>query len=402
MDGGREGGGRGDRRWCIPPAMLRDPGDRLEGDRILEESPGDLGLLLWRTVRDVTLWAMTPRGTRGSLFADGSADTRLTLLASVELPDKVAAPVDTLHGMLAVPTRADTEIVSLCCLEVAAWARGAGLPHTAVAFAQAGAVAAPGSGEAALFVGLCARAAGQAVRADTWLRRAVAVARRERNWAPYSSALVELGGLYEERGRMLRAERCYRLAMRAGRRYGARAERMRAAHALFRLARQRGDNASAAQFALSAQLAFEADAAGAADLLLDLARFWTDQAEAARARGALRRLVPALLTMEPAGQLAGLALTARARAAPRLPQSGAVAWRAAWGLLANEELPDAVRYLAAIDLAHAARTGGDLRAFRAAKRVVLRLAPQAEYADVVQRMGMLWPDDEAPPMGRAS
>jgi hypothetical protein len=391
------------RRWCVPPAMERDLGERLDGERILEESPGDLGLLLWRTVRDVALWAMTPEESRAALFADGTAGARLRLVTAFELPGKLAAPVDTLHGLLSEPDRADAEIVMLCCGEVAAWARRAGLPHTAVAFAQAGAAAAPLSGDAALFVGVCALQAGQITRADTWLRRAVAVARRERSWSAYSSALVELGAVSERRGKLVRAERFYRLAMRAGRRHRERDARMRAAHALFRMARRKGDDASAAQFALSAQTAFEADAAGAGNLLLDLARFWTDVGEVGRARGALRRLVPALLVMEPAGQLAVLALTARARATPGHPQTGAVSWRAAWVLLGNRELPDAVRYAAALDLAHAARIGGDLRSFRAARRAVLGLAPQAEFPAVVEQMTKLWPDSESPrPMDRAS
>jgi hypothetical protein len=300
--------------------------------------------------------------------------------------------------MLGEPNRADAEIVMLCCGEVAAWARREGLPHTAVAFAQAGASAAPLSGDAALFVGVCALEARQIARGETWLRRALAVARRERNWSAYSSALVELGAVSERRGKLLRAERFYRMAMRAGRRHRERGARMRAAHALFRLARRKGDDTSAAQFALTAQRAFEADAAGAADLLLDLARFWTDVGEAGRACGALRRLVPALLTMGSAGQLAVFALTARAQAMPGRPNSGSVSWRAAWVLLGNRELPDAVRYTAALDLAHAARIGGDLRAFRAARRAVLSLAPQAEF----HAMAKLWPDSESPRMDRAS
>lgn len=398
-----KGGRRGiPRRWCVPPAMERNPGERLDGERILEESRGDLGLLLWRTARDVALWAMTPEETRAGLFAPGTAGARLALVTGVELPAKLAAPVDTLHAMLAAPHGADSEIVMLCCLEVAAWARGAGLAHTAVAFAQAGAAAAPESGEAALLVGVCARAAGQAVRADTWLRRAVAVARLERGWSAYSSAVVELGMVAEGQGKLLRAERFYRLAMRSTRRYRQRGARMRAAHALFRLARQKGDDGSAAQFALSAQSAFEADGTGAADLLLDLGRFWTDVGEAGRARAALRRLVPALLTMDPAGQLTVFALTARARAESGHPQAGAGAWRAAWVLLGDEELPEAVRYAAALDLAHAARKGGDLRAFKAAKRAVLGLAPQAEFPAVAERMAKLWPEGESPRMERAS
>ncbi len=136
------------RRWCVPPAMERNPGERLDGERILEESPGDIGLLLWRTVRDVGLWAMTPEEARAALFAEGMAGARVRLVTAVELPGKLAAPVDTLQGQLGEPERADPDIVMLCCGEVAAWARGAGLPQTAVAFAQAGAAAAPLSGDA--------------------------------------------------------------------------------------------------------------------------------------------------------------------------------------------------------------------------------------------------------------
>lgn len=408
MAGGRRAGGQGrrgtPRLWCIPPAMLRDPGDGLEGDRILAETPDDLGLLLWRTVMDVTLWATAPDEKRGNLFADGTADARIALLAATEVPEKVSASVDTLHGMLSIPSRADAEVVALCCLEVAAWARGAGLPHTAVAFAQAGAVAAPQFGEAALHVGLYARGAGQDARAETWLRRAVDLSRRERNRLAYSSALGELGALYERRENALEAERFYRLAYHAAGRYGARPVRMRAAHGLFRLARQQSDDGSASQFALSAQRAYEPDAAGGADLLLDLARFWTDSGEQARARAALRRLVPALLNMPPAARLAALALTARARAEWGNLRAGVTAASAAWALLGDDRINERVRYAAAVDLAHAARVAGDLPAFTRAKRLVLRLASQAEFPDAVERMATLWPDgdDPASVMERAS
>jgi hypothetical protein len=391
----------GPRLWCIPPAMLRNPGDGLEGDRILAETPDDLGLLLWRTVLDVTLWATAPDEKRANLFADGTANARLALLVATELPGKVSASVDTLHGMLSVPSRADAETVAICCLEVAAWSRSAGLPHTAVAFAQAGAVAAPQFGEAALHVGLYARSAGQDTRAETWLRRAVDVCRRDGDRVAYSSALGELGALYESRENAFAADRFYRLAYRAGRRFGARPARMRAAHGLFRLALRQEDNASAVQFALSAQRVYEPDAAGAGDLLLDLARFWTDTGEPARARSALRRLVPALLNLPPAAQLAALALTARARAEWGNLRTGATAASAAWALLGDDAINERVRYAAAVDLAHAARVSGDLPAFTRAKRLVLRLASPAEFPEAAERMAKLWPDGD-PPMERAS
>jgi hypothetical protein len=84
--------------------------------------------------------------------------------------------------------------VTQCCLQVAAWARRSGLARTAVAFAQAGALVSPRYAEAAVHVGAYARAAGgQEARAGTWLRRALGLARRERDRTAYSVALVELG-----------------------------------------------------------------------------------------------------------------------------------------------------------------------------------------------------------------
>lgn len=387
------------RRWCVPPAIRRDPGDRLEGDQILDESPGDLGLLLWRTVRDLTLWADTPPERRADLFREGS---RLALLAATEIPHEVSAAVDTLHGMLTLGSRADTELVSQCCLEVAAWARRSELARTAVAFAQAGALVSPGYAEAAVHVGAYARAAGgQEARAGTWLRRALALARQEQDRTAYSVALVELALLYEGAGDAAQAERYYRLAFRAARRFGARPARMRAAHGLFRLARKQGDTATAGDFALRAQGAYDPDAAGSADLLLELARFWTDAGEPARARAALRRAVPALLATPRAWQLAVFALTARVRADPGHPASGGAAARAAWAMMSDQGIAEGVRYSAAVDLAHAARVAGDLAAFQRAKRAVLRLAPHADFADAAERMAKLWPEgDPAPPMER--
>lgn len=390
------GEGRAGKRrcWCVPPALLHDPGDTLEGDHILGESPGHFGLLLWRTVRDVTLWADTPPERRGELFR---GESRLVLLTGTDIPPEVSAAVDTLHGMLTLGGRADTELVSQCCLQVAAWARGAGLARTAVAFAQAGALASPLYAEAAVHVGTYARAAGgQEARAGTWLRRAVGLARRERDRTAYSVALVELGLLYEGLGDEARAERYYRFGFRAGRRFSARTARMRAAHGLFRLARARHDEGSATQFALCAQSAYEPDAADGPELLVDLARFWLDTGEPGRARAALRRIGPTMVTMAPAGQLAVFALTARARAEPGHPATGRVATCAAWGLMADEGIPEAVRYAAAVDLAHAARVSGHLRAFQRAKRAVLVFAPQAEFAGVADRMAKLWPDGASP------
>lgn len=385
------------RPLCVPPGMLHASGETLEGGRILSEANGDLGFLLWRTVRDVTLWAGTPAGQRGDLFADGCGEGRLALLAGMDLPAAITGPIDTLHGMMALSSRADAETVAVCCIEVAAWASRAGMPHTAVAFAQAGALAAPAFGAAALQVGVFARAAGQSARAETWLRRAVAVSRREGDRVAYSVALVELGELYECRGNADRSESLFRLAYRAALRYAARGPRMRAAHGLFRLMRRKGDEGGAAQFAFNAQLLYEPDAVGGPELLLDLARYWTDLREPGRARGALRRLAPPV-----PGQLAALSLTARARAENGNRDLARDAADAAWRMMRDEEIADDARFAAALDLAHAARITGDRVRFTRAKQAVLRLAPQADFPAIARTMAEVWPEGADLPIKRAS
>jgi hypothetical protein len=95
------------RRWCVPPAILHGPDETLEGAAILVDVPGDLGVLLWRTARDVRLWGEAPRNARKNLFVsdDEAQDKRLATLAATDLPAAISAQIDTLHGMLAVPGR---------------------------------------------------------------------------------------------------------------------------------------------------------------------------------------------------------------------------------------------------------------------------------------------------------
>jgi tetratricopeptide (TPR) repeat protein len=391
------------RRWCVPPAMVGDPGDTLDGECILAESPGDLGLLLWRTARDVALWAGTESDARGRLFAEGSVVGRLSLRMAADLAPKLSGPVDTLHGMLALGGRADAGIVSVCCLEVAAWARRNGLARTATAFAQAAALASPAFAEAALQVGIHARAAGQAARSGTWLRRAISLSRREEDGAAYSAALVELGELYEGQGDPLRAEGFYRRGFRASRRCAARRARMHAAHCLFRLARRRGDDTSAAQFALVAQRCHDAEAEGGPALLLDLARFWRDVGEAGRARAAVRRLVPVWERLPPESRLLAAALTARTRADAASPARGRGALRTAWSLMSDPGMPEGACLEAALDLLHAARIAADAQGFTRARRAVLRLVPRERFPALAAELDAMWPRGApAPRLERAS
>jgi hypothetical protein len=382
------------RIWCIPPAITRDPDDAVEGDHVLNEVGGGLGLLLWRTFRDVALWAETPEELRADVFSSEGASARLGFAAGPELPSRgIAVAVETVHAMFSPePPAADPHVLAACCLEIAEWARTAGYPRTAIGFAQAGSLAVPTAPEAALRVGVLARAAGQDARAETWLRRAVALARHTQQRPGYPQALLELGALFESRKNIRSAERFYRMASLAGGRFGARDVRMHANHRRFQLALQRDDRAGAKGFAVKVQRAFVPTSEGAPELLVDLARFWTDAAEPRRARSALRRVWPYVETLPNASRLAACALSARAFQLANEPARLENAARLAWELIGDLGIPGEERLRAVLDLAHAARQSEDAPAFQRARRAAMLLARDAEvYEQVVTALASMWP-----------
>lgn len=321
------------RRWCIPPAMTYAPGETLEGASLLAELQGDFGVLLWRTVRDLSLWVATPPRARAGLFAPASTDVRLARLAMTDVPPRIAAPLDTIQGMLTRADRADAGVLAICCLEIAAWAREAGVPHTSVAFAQAGALVSPDFAAAALLTGMAAFAVQQDARAATWFRRAVALARRERDWATYAAGSIEAATVEERQGTAERAEQLFRLASRAARRFKNSDVYLRAEVGLFRLARRRGEGTTAAAHARSVGQAFRREVEPGPDVLLDLARFWMEAGDLRAARSALRRLVPRRVELPREAQLSLWALVAACSrrptpgsAAPQPPKPGRRSW----------------------------------------------------------------------------
>lgn len=376
------------RPWCIPPVMMRDAGEGLERVAVLEESEGELGVLLWRTVRDVELWAATPPARRAGLFHPESAERRRTRLAETEVPPELAAPLDTLSALLAVPDRADEYTVAQCCAHIAAWASGTRARETALAYAQAAALALPEDADAALQTGACSLDAGQRARAEVWLRRAVGLGRRGRRWDAYSRAVFALARLHERAANPVRAVREYRLAHRAGLRHGVDEVRLGAARALLRLARASGDAERARNWAVAAQRAYRPGAPEATALLLELARFWLDAGRAADALPALRRLARREQSLDAADRLSAVAMRARALAAASQAGSGQVS-DDVFTLLRDPAVPAPVQVAAAVDLAHAAAAQGDAGAFLHAVHAALRVAPDAEYAGVRDQLAAL-------------
>jgi tetratricopeptide (TPR) repeat protein len=347
------------RRWNIPPALLREPGETLEGTAILEEFSSLRGLLLWLAFRDVLLWAQADPEARGGLFAPGAAQCRRQLGSLL-----LDRHIDTTASPLAViehPATTQPGEVAEACVHIAGWAEAHGAPRTALAFTQAAALVQPESGAAALTTGEAAARAGQTVRARTWLRRAIAVARRSREGEVSARAYLTLSRLLREDGRRDEARANAYKAARAARRYGASHVRALAVHELSQLAREEGRDEQADRLAAIALRAYGRDDPGRPRVMIDVARSWVDRREPRRALPWLERALNS--TSEPGPLTEGLALLARVAAALGDRGEFEAAWSRAWHLirhLPEGMVPEGVHE----DLGVAAEALGDAERLR--------------------------------------
>lgn len=352
------------RRWCIPPAISADAGEHLEGMAILREIESDLGLLLWSACRDVRLWAATPPRHRKGLFTPEAAARRRALLLGTRPSLTLAMPLDVLTGILRDPVTADPEMVSASCLDVVRWAASQNVPGTAVAFAVAAADALPDRGEPALHAGQQALLWGRHVMAETWLRRAIAIARRERNWSVYAWAYVELGSLYAWRGDAMQAQRFFHKGLLASRRHGIRLARAAALRGLARLALRAGDYVGAERHARHAQWAYGRDHADFTDVLADRGVVAVRLGTYARAATMLRAALRAQTRSVERAQLLAALAHAAAGAGDRAGYERD--WQTAWDLLTAPGLDREAAIAVLRELNRAAEVASDIPRQRAA------------------------------------
>ncbi len=235
-----------------PPGLLFATGETLPGAEILSELREPAGVALWQAAHDVDLWSRAAPDGRGRIFATGALERRLGALERAAPHPEVEPLLARLAALLlGDPASAAPKEVAAACLGVAAWAGRRGATATALTFAQAAAMATPEEAHPALEAGLLAlalsltperkeKARGDEARAESWLRRALVLARRERSNLAYARANVALGGIYARREQPLVARRFYLFALRRARRSGLREEKAAGLHGLFDLARGGG------------------------------------------------------------------------------------------------------------------------------------------------------------------
>ncbi|HEX2211113.1 MAG TPA: hypothetical protein VHG93_25745 [Longimicrobium sp.] len=282
------------RPWVVPPGLLllNEP---FEGFNVLDEVRSELGVLLWQTLRDVDLWALARPDARAGLFSPGSLRRRTERIeAELETEHPARSLLLGLTRMLGSPDRVSEMEVSEVCEELSRWASDVGLPRTALAFAQRAALAAPEEAGPAYLVGLVARRAADYRRAETWLRRTLALSRRNRDWRFYGLAHLGIANLHMQRGDAPRARVRLLRALRASRRYGLWSVRSMVLHDLFCVTATGEHAENAEMYARAAFRSYGRRHPRLPVLAHDIARYWMSRGHHARAFETFRAVLPHL------------------------------------------------------------------------------------------------------------
>lgn len=318
------------RRWRVPPPLTRGA-ELLEGAEILREMSGEVAVLVWKSLRSVTLWAAANPRDHGELFAEGAQDRRIAELLIAEMDQELAGSLHTLAAVLSGRSQVRRETIALACRQVAQWAQARDHEATALAFTQAAALVCPGDARLAHEVGRLARSGGELARSESWHRRAIMLGRQTAAWEPYARSYVSLGNLASHRGNFPQARRCQIKAYRAARRHGMNEIMAMALHDLFLIAVDTGQAVSAQRYAHQAFHAYGPTHSRIPYLAHDLAVLWNREGQFGQALPVLEALLPRF--DRPDEQLLVRANIARAAGGLKDEATFESSWRAAESLM---------------------------------------------------------------------
>ena len=319
---------------AVPPT-LRSGGEPFEGFNLLLDNPGEAGVVLWQIVRDVTLWASMPESNRKELFSPKAPIRQWQVLLHTELNESVRPYLLIVSNLLFTDRIPDSSELAFACRKIADWAEDQLHPHTAIAFAQAAALAWPESAECAYKVGWLARRCGEYARAESWLRRCIAITRRLPDMQSQVLAWINLGNIYLARGDHLAAEAAFRRALRGATRSGLSGPKALALHDLFALAVETHRIAEAEVLARRAARAIGATHPRLPILAHDVAAFWFSLGLFERAEVVFSAVLS--VTRHPLERLQVLSSVARAAGGAGNRETFLGAWAEAWQIIKGQE-----------------------------------------------------------------
>jgi tetratricopeptide (TPR) repeat protein len=225
----------GQRLHRIPPPP--PPLDRLH---VLEQVESTAGLVLWRALIDVRLWALAPAERRHLFHAPNQEVRERFALARAETPE-LAPALGTFALLLQAPELLDAAQVADACTFVHKWADERALVLTALLFAEAAADAEPGNPARANVAARSARRALEFDRAGTWHLRAYKLSVRAKDEMEKVWALLGYGSTMKTTGRYAEARRFFQRGARRAIGTGRRKEAALAHHNLMSIAVEVGD-----------------------------------------------------------------------------------------------------------------------------------------------------------------
>ncbi len=358
------------RRWRVPPPLTRGS-ELLEGGEVLTELPDEVGVLLWKALRNVMLWAASDTREPDDLFSPGAQRRRLAEIASATLDPALRRPLESLATVLGEAGGAQRDVVALACRRVAQWADAREATATALAFTQAAAVTCPHDARLAFAVGRLARQRAENARSESWFRRAIMLGRQNGDWETYALGYLGLGNLFFQRGNFPLARRAHFKGLRAARRKGLREIVGRAFHDLMAIEVESDNAARAQEYAAAALRAYGAGHPRLPALAHDTAALWASQGGFARALPVFQAVLPTL--KRPHEHLVVLSSVARAAAgADQIPLFEEV-WQQVWEASSTAGEGAGVAH-ALLHLAHGASLLGRWEQAEEAARRAARIA----------------------------
>ena len=299
--------GRRSPRQPLPPLTRSVQDPRLPHTAVLDELLSPVGVLLWQLLHDTTLWSTAERSARRGLFADAAR-------ATAGAVPGVEEELDALGVLVRDPHPDAGPIIARMCDRVRTWAEERGLDGTALAFAQAAALADPEDARGAYQVGRLARRRAEYARAEVWYQRAGVLANRCGDREVRAVSLSGLGSLHAHRGNYAGARKLKQQAIRLAKRHSLREVLGVAYHDLAVIDFETGEVQSGMRHAGRALRIFGAGDDRTPEIVHDMAVALMDQCGAfATARDVLQVVLPHLA--RPGSRLFALANLARASAA---------------------------------------------------------------------------------------
>ncbi len=264
------------RRWSIAPAPAASSA-HFEGYELFTELPNEIGLVLFRWIRDVILWATSERGVNLELFRETGVPDRLPEWACEKVAERFRAQANVFANLVVAPTSTNPEDVVRACIEISDWADEESCTTIAAAFMEAAARVQPMDPELAYRAGLLNRRNAAYGRSTLWYQRGIGTARRTANWPSYVDNYLGWGNLEIIRGRNDPARNLLIKGYNAAKKYNLRDLSAHAQHDLFMLAVQQDDYVSAYDHAMLALQVYPRDNPAFPYFVHDLAQTWVCQ-----------------------------------------------------------------------------------------------------------------------------